>query len=909
MKVLVITDKDGPNLFIENIVKELAARGHEIAIYAQFQDDTSIRMFFSLGVPILPLNKLKADVVEQFDFIFCPVQSMRSVTFYDKYVFSYCNMNPAFDTVRGADFVFTLGPLRQPYEKTFSYMPIGIPKNDTVVKTAQTDSRRILVVDSGHFPFAGSGKKQAAGMVLEMCRNFPEYEICVKPRWLPETEASAMTHINLKHLYEYIDELCHSQRPENLNLLMEHRDLQELIDGSRSVITMCTTAYLDVALRGKGLIVAKGFDNDDMYQVRKDYFDRIYAYAEGSGCVVDYREVCRHLPDGLTCRPEHLTNTFAYTTGASGRAVEIMEYIHENYLKFGIYPAIDAYDYETWKEKMRPDPELSPEGLKRWRMYCVTDSVVALNRSISVNIDWGNFVQQKKALCLCASTDAAGLRKLQGQIELIKYNYLLEHADRLMKNDVDKSFYFAALFFRKSYDKLIDLLRSGEANNSALQYYCGRIYYERGNFDLAAECLSYYVNEIQNRAYLKYFTETNINKRSGILCLLDCHYRRNNLEDLIPLLVYYLNNESFKVNDLKEARNLRKWIAAAKQHCISRKEHALITQLEEKDQLLRDWEKRRNYARIKQQIKKYGVLRGTANIIKITLKCVRDKLFPYYKKVKFAVGKRVRYYVYSIGNSFGWYSKAQKEVMEHKDRYLGQACVVAGNGPSLQARDLEVLHEKGYMCFAANKIYKIFAQTDWRPDFYACTDPLVFKQNCREIFQNINCPLYLNHRFKEKSQSMPQFTKEKTIRYLRYFYRKNKTKFYPDCRMVLSGGSVTYVLISLAWMMGFRTIYLIGCDHNYGMFTGQKVGAAIDPGSGINRDYFAENYMKPGEIINVGDLDKATEGYRIARDYIERHGGHLYNATRGGKLEVLERVDLDELVAKTQTNLERVTEN
>lgn len=909
MKVLVVTHKDGPNLFIENIVRELVVAGHQIIIYAQFEDDTSIRMFQTLNVPIYPLKKLAAKNVESVDFIFCPMQCTRRIAFFNKYIFSFCNMNPVFDEVRGSDFVFTLGKLRQPYEKTFSYMPIGIPKNDTVVKTAQTDSRRILVIDSGHFPFAGSGKEQAAGMVLEMCRNFPEYEICVKPRWLPETEASAMTHINLKHLYKYIDDLCNGQRPENLTLLTEHRDLQELIDESRAVVTLCTTAYLDVALRGKGLIVARGFDNEDMYQVRKAYFNRLYAHAEGSGCVVDYREVCRYLPDGLTCRPEHLADTFAYATGASGRAVEVMEYIYENYLKFGIYPAIDAYDYETWKEKMRADPELSLAMLKRWRMYCITDSVVALNRSISVNIDWGNFVQQKKGLCLCAKPNVAGLRKLQNETEIIKYNYLQEHADQLMENDIDKGFYFAALFSRKSYDKLIDYLHTDEKSNSALQYYCGRIYYERGNFDLAAECLSFYINELQNRTYLKHFAENNINRRKGIFLLLDCYYRQNNMEALTSLLIYYFYDESFRDNVLIELKDLRKWIAAAKRYCIERKEQDLIAQLEKKDGQLKGLVKRKVWEKIKQQIRKDGVLKGTANLVKIAIERVCGRLLLSCEKVKNAVGRKIHYYMDALGNSFGWYSKAQKEVLESKNRYLGQVCVVAGNGSSLRAKDLEALQKKGYVCFASNKIYKIFNQTNWRPDFYACVDSLVFNQNCREIFQNIDCPLYLNHRFKEKSQAMTSFIKEKKIRYLRYFYRKNRMKFYPDCRMVLSGGSVTYVLISLAWMMGFRTIYLIGCDHNYDSLADRKVGAAIDPGSGINRDYFAENYMNPGEIMEVGDLDKATEGYRIARDYIERHGGHLYNATRGGKLEVLERVDLDELLAKTQTNLERAAEN
>ena len=225
---------------------------------------------------------------------------------------------------------------------------------------------------------------------------------------------------------------------------------------------------------------------------------------------------------------------------------------------------------------------------------------------------------------------------------------------------------------------------------------------------------------------------------------------------------------------------------------------------------------------------------------------------------------------------------------------------MVGNGPSLKTEDLERLSKKGYTCFASNKIYKIFEKTSWRPDFYACTDPLVFEQNCHDIFKNIDCPLFLHYSFRKmiESKELSGIAKGKLIQYLKYFYRRKVMKFYPDCRLILSGGSVTYVLISLAWMMGFRTIYLIGCDHNYGTFAGQATGDPIDPGAGINQDYFSESYMKPGELINVGDLEKAAEGYRIARDYIEHHDGHLYNATRGGKLEVLERVDLDQILSK-----------
>lgn len=907
MKILVIADKDGPNLFIENVVKELVARGHEIVIYAKFLDDTSIRMFQPLMVPIYPIEKLSNKQAQSFDVVFCPVQSIRDILFYNKFIFSYCNMNPAFDHVRGADFVFTLGELREPYERTFSYMPVGMPKNDTAAPAVEADSRRILVIDSGHFPFAESGKKQVAGMVLEMCREFPEYEICVKPRWLPETAPKAMTHINLKHLYAYIDELCEGRRPENLNLLMEHLDLQELIDRSQSVVTLCTTAYLDVALRGKGLVVAKGFDNEDMYQVRKDYFDRVYTYAEGSGCVVDYHEVCRYLPNGISCRQEHLTDTFAYTTGASARVAEVMEYIYDHYLEYGLYPAIDAYSYDSYQEKMQPDPQLTLEVLKRWRMYCAVESVVALNRSISPAIDWTTFIQNQKALCKQAVPNKQGLKDLSTKLQTMKYRYILDHADQLRSNEIDKGFYFAALFYQKKYKELLAFLDSEEQENCVVQYYCGLVFCKRGSLDQAGECLSRYLDEVCSRDYLKYFVEANLYKRPGILCLLDCYYRQNNLKDMSAILLYYMEDSCFKVDKLEDIKQLRIWIAAAERYCGGEGGLNEAKQLREKERQLKKRAEEKIREQIKQRVKKRGMLGCAKDLVKMLYSFFRARIMPPYKRGKNALKKKAHYYKYVIGNLFGWNDEDQKTLASWKDRYFGQSCVVVGNGPSLSGEDLEALQRKGYRCFAANKIYKIFEQSDWRPDFYTCTDPLVFKQNCDDIFRKIDCPLFLHDAFKNtcNSDRLSALVKKKTIHFLKYFYHKDRIKFHPDCRIIISGGSVTFVLISLAWMMGFRNIYLIGCDHNYGAFAGQKTGNSIDPGAGINQDYFAKNYMKPGELINVGDLEKATEGYRIARKYIESHGGHLYNATRGGKLEVLERVDLDELLGESQENLRK----
>ena len=77
-------------------------------MFAVFMDDNSIRMFFDMGLQIKPMESMTEKVVKKADCIFCPVQVLDRVWEKDKYIFSFCNMNPKFDEVRGADFVFTL---------------------------------------------------------------------------------------------------------------------------------------------------------------------------------------------------------------------------------------------------------------------------------------------------------------------------------------------------------------------------------------------------------------------------------------------------------------------------------------------------------------------------------------------------------------------------------------------------------------------------------------------------------------------------------------------------------------------------------------------------------------------------------------------------------------------------------
>lgn len=224
----------------------------------------------------------------------------------------------------------------------------------------------------------------------------------------------------------------------------------------------------------------------------------------------------------------------------------------------------------------------------------------------------------------------------------------------------------------------------------------------------------------------------------------------------------------------------------------------------------------------------------------------------------------------------------------HKEK---QRCFIIGNGPSLSIDDLNLLNRNKEICFGSNKIYTIFSKTDWRPDYYACIDMLVYTQNYEEIMNSLCCKMFLNNKFRKL---IPKRQKKQII-FLNYGGSYSNGCYFPrNGSHIYTGGTVTFVMIFLAWYMGFKNIYLIGCDNYMPSFEGKEIDTHIEYEKKMELDHF-EGYLRENEIVNVGDFNLAEKGYVCAKEYIESKGGHIYNATRGGKLEVLDRVNFDDL--------------
>lgn len=230
------------------------------------------------------------------------------------------------------------------------------------------------------------------------------------------------------------------------------------------------------------------------------------------------------------------------------------------------------------------------------------------------------------------------------------------------------------------------------------------------------------------------------------------------------------------------------------------------------------------------------------------------------------------------------------ELKKYKDIHKGKRCFIVATGPSLRIQDLDKLHEHGEICISMNKIYRCYDQTNWRADYVAASDFKVIADVIKDRKRKIEFPKLLFVNDKSVHARLNEFLGD-----CEYFhvkseeYLSNRPRFSSDItKRFYKGYTVTYSFaLQMAAYMGFSEIYLIGVDHT---MTGKESD---------KQNHFIENYYeedeKDGSHYNPSNWEAVTKAYEAAEAYSREHGFRIYNATRGGVLEVFERVDFDEL--------------
>lgn len=233
--------------------------------------------------------------------------------------------------------------------------------------------------------------------------------------------------------------------------------------------------------------------------------------------------------------------------------------------------------------------------------------------------------------------------------------------------------------------------------------------------------------------------------------------------------------------------------------------------------------------------------------------------------------------------------RTKKILRRYKNRHKGEVCVVIGNGPSLRVEDLTMLHELSIPTLACNRIHLIFEKTPWRPTYYFMSDEKLVAQYEDDVPDVTPDRRFFPRRYRGKINN-GVFYKE-----LPFDYEKEGQFSLDASEGVCGGGSVTTEMLQFAYYLGFSEIYMIGVDFSYNVTT--QVDSKTYSYQGEN-NYFIPGYLKPGEVADMPNIAANLLAFHAAREAVEGQDRVIKNATRGGKLEVFERQDLDELFAK-----------
>ena len=297
-------------------------------------------------------------------------------------------------------------------------------------------------------------------------------------------------------------------------------------------------------------------------------------------------------------------------------------------------------------------------------------------------------------------------------------------------------------------------------------------------------------------------------------------------------------------------------------------------------------EKYQRYMRFKSHFKNIPIISPLVRLVK--WKYYRPLIIKRFKRERFAD------YEEKVKGLTPW-TENEKALISLKDAHKGEIAFIVGNGPSLRAEDLSKLMEKGVFCFAMNRIHFIFDRTEWRPDCYMAIDRQIYREGDSTIPSLIKEKLPLYILSKGAYEGIPEELLSDKILYINTAPNSHYLPVdeFSDNAMVyvVDGFTVTYCAMQMAYFMGFKKVYLLGVDFDYSRTIGKDGKVRVENNS---MTYFDKRY--DSKNVNAGYMEGMLQGYETAQKFCEMHDFKILNATRGGKLDVFERVDFDTIL-------------
>lgn len=210
---------------------------------------------------------------------------------------------------------------------------------------------------------------------------------------------------------------------------------------------------------------------------------------------------------------------------------------------------------------------------------------------------------------------------------------------------------------------------------------------------------------------------------------------------------------------------------------------------------------------------------------------------------------------------------------QFQDRYTGQVAIVLGNGPSINHYDLSDPFFTNNITLGSNAIGKIF-----KPTFYCMFDPVVpsvFNKHIKSCYGNsiFLVSRWVLNRMKNRNV-LPGISPVHLVNYeLRDYVGPPNGKIY-------NGRTSGCVMTHIAYLMGFKYVFLLG----------------IDGYSGLTNSHF---YKSTRDVSFKRELE-VYKSDRVACSHLEatlkyfvKNGRYLYNLSSVSTYRMIPKYSLE----------------
>lgn len=256
----------------------------------------------------------------------------------------------------------------------------------------------------------------------------------------------------------------------------------------------------------------------------------------------------------------------------------------------------------------------------------------------------------------------------------------------------------------------------------------------------------------------------------------------------------------------------------------------------------------------------------------------------------------------------------KKKMLTFRDIHTDERCFILGNGPSLKDLDFSLLSNE--YVFTVNKLALYTEYYKLRANYHVWTDPIFFDMNLGEessllkAFRNIrtdgNCPItfmpFRGYQFADKnnlSSVLDLIFFDNCLQFHDYLPRKIQLEKY-----FYNFSTVVMTAISIAIYMGFKEIYLLGCDCT-GILNSiniqleqSKMEYAYDVDQ-ESRKMMKKNLEERSMEVELYGQYSLFHQYKFFSNYCKKRNILLMNCSTTTLLDAVPRIDILSVLSKT----------